>query len=296
MIGARVQNANQRIEFEETVKIYNAAKINLNLHSSTYHTGVNPDGDFVNPRTFEIAACGGFQLVDERLELGELLEPGEEVATFRSIDELTQKIHHYLAHGEEARAIAGRGRERVLKEHTLQQRMREMLIHVFTDRMDDLRERVGKRERDTVDYCIEQVGAETELGRYLGQFRGVPDFSLKTITDYIENGKGALNKTELLMLMLDHPLPVASTELPQSFQSQHSYRIPATRSTRGTAEIYALTGQRVQVLVSEEQSPGRYRRIWDGLNSQGHPVASGMYFSRLKAGRYTQVAKMLLIR
>ena len=203
MIGARVQNANQRIESEETVKIYNAAKINLNLHSSTYHSGVNPDGDFVNPRTFEIAACGGFQLVDERSELAELLEPGEEVATFSSIDELTRKIDHYLEHEEEARAIAGRGRKRVLKEHTLQQRMRELLIHVFTDRMDDLRARVEKDERDPLAYCIEQAGAETELGRYLGQFKGMPDFSLKTITDHIENGKGALNETELLMLMLN---------------------------------------------------------------------------------------------
>lgn len=29
--------------------------------------GVEPYGDFVNPRTFESAACGAFQLVDSRV-------------------------------------------------------------------------------------------------------------------------------------------------------------------------------------------------------------------------------------
>ncbi|KMP12494.1 hypothetical protein UR09_01010 [Candidatus Nitromaritima sp. SCGC AAA799-A02] len=202
-VGARVQNENRRLESDEIVKIYNAAKINLNLHSSTYHYGVNPDGDFINPRTFEIAACGGFQLVDERSDLADLMEPGEEIATFRSIDELSGQIDYYLARPDEARAIVVHGRERVLKEHTLQHRMREMLIHIFSGRMAQLVERMDNNKRDAVAYCIEQAGTETELGRYLEQFRGTSDFSLNIIIDGIENGQGALSKTELLMLMLD---------------------------------------------------------------------------------------------
>ena len=95
-IGSRVQNKNKRLDPVDIVKIYNAGKVNLNLHSSTFHNGVNPVGDFVNPRTFEIAACGGFQLVDERSELAELIEPGTEVATFNSIDDLCNKVDYYL--------------------------------------------------------------------------------------------------------------------------------------------------------------------------------------------------------
>ena len=127
---------NKRIDSEEIVKIYNAGKINLNLHSSTYHTGVNPEGDFVNPRTFEIPACGGFQLVDDRSELPELMNPGTEVVTFRSIDELCQKVDYYLNHENEAKSIADRGKKRILKEHTIQHRMREMLIHIFMDKLN----------------------------------------------------------------------------------------------------------------------------------------------------------------
>ncbi|MBU1938058.1 glycosyltransferase, partial [bacterium] len=71
-VFARVQQDARRIEPEEIVKIFSASIINLNLHSSPTHPGVDPFGEFVNPRTFEIAACGAFQLVDERKYLGEL--------------------------------------------------------------------------------------------------------------------------------------------------------------------------------------------------------------------------------
>ena len=81
---------------EETVKIYNAGKINLNLHSSTFHYGINPEGDFVNPRTFEIAACKGFQLLDYRSDLINLFNVNEELIAFHSLDELKDQIEYFL--------------------------------------------------------------------------------------------------------------------------------------------------------------------------------------------------------
>ena len=76
-------------------------------HSSLNHEGVVPDGDFVNPRTFEIAACGGFQLVDRRSLLGELFEEGE-LELFGDLAELRGKIDHYLARPEERNRFAER--------------------------------------------------------------------------------------------------------------------------------------------------------------------------------------------
>ena len=202
-LGSRVQNMNERINSEEIVKIYNAGKININLHSSTYHTGVNPEGDFVNPRTFEILACGGFQLVDDRSELAELMNPNSEIATFRSVDELCEKVEYYLNHENEARSIAVRGNKRILKEHTIQHRMCEMLIHIFIDRLDQLKEIMDNNYRDPVNYCIDEAGPSSDLGKYLEQFRGEKNFSIKTMVDHIGNGKGNLNKEELLILMID---------------------------------------------------------------------------------------------
>ena len=203
LVGSRVQNKNKRVDPFDTVKIYNAGKINLNLHSSTSHEGVNPVGDFVNPRTFEIAACGGFQLVDERSELADLMAPGIEVATFNSIDDLCEKVNYYLKYEDEARSIAAKGKTKVLKEHTIQHRMHEMLTHVFMGNLNDLKERVSSPHRDPVSYYIDHVGDSSPLGRYLDQFRGSNEFSIKTMVDQIAEGQGSLSQQELLVLMTD---------------------------------------------------------------------------------------------
>ena len=203
LVGSRVQNKNKRVDPFDIVKIYNAGKINLNLHSSTSHEGVNPVGDFVNPRTFEIAACGGFQLVDERSELADLMAPGIEVATFDSIDDLGKKVNYYLKYEDEARSIAARGKTKVLKEHTIQHRMHEMLTHVFMDSLNNLKERVSLPHRDPVSYYIDHVGDSSPLGIYLDQFRGSNEFSIKTMVDQIAGGQGNLSQQELLVLMTD---------------------------------------------------------------------------------------------
>jgi spore maturation protein CgeB len=201
-IGHKVQNENRRVSTEESVKIYNAAKIQLNLHSSTYHEGVNSEGDFVNPRTFEIAACGGFQLVDERSELNDMFRAGEEIITFTSVEDLKEKISYYLVNDEERQVIAQKGRERVLREHSLECRMTELLIHVFGSHFESLKQRVADR-KESVETFVEQAREKTELAEYLQQFRGTPEFSLKTITGQIAKGEGALTQTENLLLMVD---------------------------------------------------------------------------------------------
>jgi spore maturation protein CgeB len=201
-IGQRVQNDNKRVSAEESVKIYNGAKIHLNLHSSTFHESINPEGDFVNPRTFEIPACGGFQLVDERSELHDLLRAGEEIITFSSVADLREKIAYYLTHEEERAVIAKKGRQRVLSEHTMEHRMTELLIHIFADRVESLERRLAER-KDPLDILIEQAGENTELAEFLEPFRGTREFSLKTVMDHIAKGEGALTKTETLMLMVN---------------------------------------------------------------------------------------------
>lgn len=121
-----VQRDGARISPEDCVRIYNATAINLNLHSSVHTDQLVSHGDFVNPRTFEIAACGAFQLVDERSLMPELFAP-DELALFSSLEELQEKIAYFKQRPEERTTIAARGRERVLKEHTYAARMRALL-------------------------------------------------------------------------------------------------------------------------------------------------------------------------
>ena len=59
-----------------------------------------------------------------------------------------------------------------------------------------------------------------------------------------------------------------------------------------TVDIHSATGQLVRTLRLGHQPTGTYRTqtraaYWDGRNTEGEPVASGVYFYTLKAGEFT---------
>ena len=136
-----VQRQGARISSEDAVRIFNATDININLHSSIHAEKLVSAGDFVNPRTFEVAACGAFQLVDQRELLPELFF-ADEMAVFTSMEELREKIFYFSSRPGERQQFAERAKERVLKEHTYALRMRQLLDFV-QERLPDF----GKRKK-----------------------------------------------------------------------------------------------------------------------------------------------------
>ena len=139
-----IQLGGRRVSSEECVKIFNATKINLNLHSSINVDSLVSNGDFINPRTFELAACGAFQLVDHRKLMSEAFSDGE-LAYFDNLEDLDDKISYFLDHPEERKSYAEKGRKRVLAEHTYVIRM-QTLIDFATERILGWPQ---KRESDT---------------------------------------------------------------------------------------------------------------------------------------------------
>ena len=129
VLAPYVQLGGARISTEDCVRIYNASKVNINLHSSIQASQLVTGGDFVNPRTFEVAACGGFQLVDRRGLMAELFAE-DELAVFDRMEELAPRIEQFLAHPEEREAVARRGWARVLRDHTYAKRMQTLLAFI----------------------------------------------------------------------------------------------------------------------------------------------------------------------
>jgi spore maturation protein CgeB len=111
-------------------RLFAASAINLNLSSSIAPETFAVPKDLVNPRTFEIAGCGGFQLCDALIPVGEFFEPGREIETFASVDEARDKIRHYLAHESARRAIAAAGHRRAHAEHTYDHRLNAALARL----------------------------------------------------------------------------------------------------------------------------------------------------------------------
>jgi hypothetical protein len=60
--------------------------------------------------------------------------------------------------------------------------------------------------------------------------------------------------------------------------------------------VYNVRGERIRELVNEFQPPGRYKIQWDGRNTRGESVASGVYFYRLKAGDFVRTRKMIMLK
>jgi len=63
-----------------------------------------------------------------------------------------------------------------------------------------------------------------------------------------------------------------------------------------SVEIYDVRGRRVKALASRLMGEGRHTLAWDGLDSKGRRVSSGLYFVRVAGGGRSQTRKLVILR
>ena len=56
-------------------------------------------------------------------------------------------------------------------------------------------------------------------------------------------------------------------------------------------KVYDVLGKEVATLVNEEKSPGTYEIEFTGID-----LPSGIYFSALRAGAFSETKKMVLLK
>lgn len=191
-----VQEEARRLSVEEYVKVFNASAINLNLHSSTERNGVDPTGDFVNPRTFELAACGAFQLTDSRSLLAELFAADEELVTFDSRESLIDKVRYFRTRPSEREKFAQAAQKRALAQHTYKHRMEEMLDYISQHRQFNADS--NSCEWQNIMREAEKLPELKNRLELLRQSGGRP--TLTEIVSTIPVGKEALNETDQALL------------------------------------------------------------------------------------------------
>lgn len=108
---------------QQMAKLHKCSKICLNIN-------LEPIVNGVNLRTFEIPAAGGFQLADYRKDIDDLFVIGKEIEVFRSEDEMKGKILYYLNNKKLREEVALTGHKKVIKDHTLEKRVRLMLAYI----------------------------------------------------------------------------------------------------------------------------------------------------------------------
>ena len=150
---------NGRINEEEMIKIFSTSKINLALNPAPGYFNINslgrlyfrrsmnkivPDFNFfgnfqawlnrgirqIKARHFEIPACGGFLITEMADNLGDYYEIGKEIAVYKNINDLIDKIKYFLKNDAERKKIALAGYQRVLTNHTYEKRFKAIFDNI----------------------------------------------------------------------------------------------------------------------------------------------------------------------
>jgi spore maturation protein CgeB len=143
MMGLPVSRCGPPVFNEDKARAANAARICLN----TLHYA---EVDGLNARAFEIAGCGGFQVITSVPALAEHFDIGTEIVSFRTVDDLIDLVRHYLARPEEAAAIARRGQIRAHREHTYEHRLAHILgvaLGISTAQPERMKDPEARTER-----------------------------------------------------------------------------------------------------------------------------------------------------
>ncbi|MDI3504678.1 MAG: hypothetical protein PWP64_1614 [Candidatus Cloacimonadota bacterium] len=85
-----------------------------------------------------------------------------------------------------------------------------------------------------------------------------------------------------------------NTPNPFSQSTRIAYKLHTASPVK--IQIYNIKGQLVSESISSMKSSGEHEWIWNGKDTQGRSCATGVYFFKLRAGRYSSTKKMMLIR
>ncbi len=128
---------------------------------------------------------------------------------------------------------------------------------------------------------LDETALPGESYRYTLAVLGIESGELRSFS--VESERSPL----ALQLFQNHPNPFNPV-------TSIRYTVPNTSSV--TLRIYSPSGQLIRTLVDDTVQAGVREEVWDGTNGSGVPVASGVYFCRLCAGKVTLSKKMLLLR
>jgi hypothetical protein len=110
---------------------------------------------------------------------------------------------------------------------------------------------------------------------------------------------------EYLGNLLDEPIAVRTNvrqnslaqNYPNPFNPTTTIKYAIKERAQVSLKIYNVAGQLVKTLVNEVQSPEEVRPvIWNGLNNDGQPVSSGVYFYKLTTKDFAKTKKMVFLK
>jgi hypothetical protein len=105
--------------------------------------------------------------------------------------------------------------------------------------------------------------------------------------EYLQAIEVELTSPEVFKLEQNYPNPFnPSTTI--------NYQVP--KQTYVLLKIYDILGNEIVTLVNQEKEPGKYKVEFDLRKTESNNFTSGIYYYQLKAGEYTQIKKMIILK
>ena len=86
------------------------------------------------------------------------------------------------------------------------------------------------------------------------------------------------------------------TSAPNPFNPRTAIRFALPWEEKVRMDIYDLRGRHVRSLLDETRASGFHRVIWEGVDGDGSPVASGVYRVLLRTPTVEQSSALTLVR
>jgi len=100
----------------------------------------------------------------------------------------------------------------------------------------------------------------------------------------------------------DEDIPVVpsinslSQNYPNPFNPTTTIKFSLEKSGQVNISVFNILGQKIKTLINEIRPAGENETYWDGKDSNGSEVASGVYFYRVRSSALDQTRKMILMR
>jgi len=107
------------------------------------------------------------------------------------------------------------------------------------------------------------------------------------------NAKPVTFKIENILLPKEYSL---SQNYPNPFNPITVINFALPQASEVNIEVFNILGRRVTTLIDRHMEAGYHSVKWDGVNSEGTSVATGVYFYRIQAGDFTKSKKMVLLK
>ncbi len=137
-----------------------------------------------------------------------------------------------------------------------------------------------KADEFTLEQAIETITVDRDNTLWIGTTKGIVNYSLSV---GVEEDRA-----------LPAALVIANFPNPFNLSTVISFTLPS--AGKASVSVYDITGRRVRELISERVNAGSHSVVWDGTDTNGETVASGIYFTRVVCGSRIATGKMLLMK